>query len=1241
MLTKKTIMTKSTPSFLTKGLFILIPFLLASCFKKEAPPFPYGKKYTVSPIKKSLDNSDAETIGWQTFNSSTYENLPTTRFDWNKLESKRLEVGFPYPMSGSMQEAALNMDSIPATDFDLSTYEKEKINVRVISLGSPEINPIGNLPNPAQATRGVRFVDDAFLLPNSATSALYAKDGSIWIGTQGGHLARYNSDNVAVYGPEQGLEIGNISSITEDSSGRIWLGSSRDNVVVIDPKANLIYELRSPRFLHRIFQLREMSDGTVWTRNNSPGFSFIDFEDKTVTVMGGEGSPFGGFTVSVFEDSRGLIWVGSSLGIQIIDRANKRLYHLTTEHGLIDNMVYNIMEDDKNRIWLSTAGGVSVINAERNQISSIGPENGMQDMDQIFSVIQSSNGKYWFGTGNSLMYSFDEDNNAFEKYQLGTGGGFMFHTFEDDEQQIWAVAINNGGMFVIDQTTGQPANLDGADGFERNRVWVTLVDGKGRVWAGTEEGIEVYNPKTQVLWHFGEEDGLISNYTYNMQLDSKGRIWAAGSGRGMSIIDPEAQTIKRLESTTHLNEIRVTEVYEDSDQTFWLGGFQGEIIQYRPESTRIQVFTDSLYSNRITDFISNSSKQIFIGTQGDGLLVLEPDRTQLRRFTTENGMISDDLMSLDFDEAGNLWVSGLKGVERIDMEDMEIGLFTKNQDLLANDVYAIKVHDGKIYNGTSNGITILEPDKENADQWGVYSIGREQGMTEVDISQNSFSFDSEGHLWSGSNALTLNVVDPIVLDTVPAKAVISGLNVLDEKQRFRNREYSESVINEIDSIWKWENNQYSLLSKQSKDSLSGALGSFAYEGTIGPNSLPVNLMLNHDQNFLSFGFHGSRLKNPKSVVYSYILEGIDKNWSPITTDTRTENYRDLPPGKYTFKVAAKGYNNIWSEPAEFSFTILPPWWKTNWAYLLYFLLISGLIYGFVQYRSRWLKRENRLLEERVNHRTAQLKKTIEELETTQSQLIQSEKMASLGELTAGIAHEIQNPMNFINNFSEVSHELLDEMMEEIDKGDMEEAREISNDIKQNLEKISHHGHRASSIVRGMLEHSRNSSGQKEEIAINVLADEYLRLAYHGLRAKDKSFNAKFETDFDESIGKIEIIPQDMGRVMLNLINNAFYAVTDRADKEKDESYQPTVKVTTKKLKDQVRITVEDNGSGIPQEIKDKIFQPFFTTKPSGKGTGLGLSLTYDIITQGHGGALELDSEVGKGTVFTIFLPVKE
>ena len=392
---------------------------------------------------------------------------------------------------------------------------------------------------------------------------------------------------------------------------------------------------------------------------------------------------------------------------------------------------------------------------------------------------------------------------------------------------------------------------------------------------------------------------------------------------------------------------------------------------------------------------------------------------------------------------------------------------------------------------------------------------------------------------------------------------------------------------------------------------------------------------------MSFNYNGAQFNNPDKVVYRYILEGIDKNWSPVTDKTTSENYRDLAPGKYTFKVAAKGFNGVWSAPAELEFSILPPWWQTWWAYTIFVILFLGLGLVILHYRSKWLKKENRILEERVAQRTAELKKTIHELENTQSQLIQSEKMASLGELTAGIAHEIQNPMNFINNFAEVSNELMGEMCEELDKGDIEEARVISKDIVQNLEKISHHGKRASSIVRGMLEHSRNSSGQREMIDINVLADEYLRLAYHGLRAKDKSFNADFKTDFDTSLPKVSIIPQDLGRVVLNLINNAFYAVTSIPEDQRDENYKPCVTVSTRNLKDQVLISIKDNGPGIPAEIKDKIFQPFFTTKPTGKGTGLGLSLAYDIVTTGHGGAIELKTGEGEGTEFSIYIPMNQ
>jgi signal transduction histidine kinase len=271
-----------------------------------------------------------------------------------------------------------------------------------------------------------------------------------------------------------------------------------------------------------------------------------------------------------------------------------------------------------------------------------------------------------------------------------------------------------------------------------------------------------------------------------------------------------------------------------------------------------------------------------------------------------------------------------------------------------------------------------------------------------------------------------------------------------------------------------------------------------------------------------------------------------------------------------------------------------------------------------------------------------LQKTLDDLKATQTQLIQSEKMASLGELTAGIAHEIQNPLNFVNNFSEVSAELLAEMQDEINNGNLEDAKEILIDVLQNLEKINHHGKRADAIVKGMLQHSRSSSGKKEMTDLNALCDEYLRLSYHGLRAKDKSFNATMNTDFDETIGKIEIIPQDFGRVVLNLINNAFYAVSivsNNKANSKEPDYEPTVSIATKKENDKIIIQVTDNGSGMSKEIMDKVFQPFFTTKPTGKGTGLGLSMSYDIITKGHNGELNVSSIPNEGTIFKIQIPI--
>ncbi len=397
------------------------------------------------------------------------------------------------------------------------------------------------------------------------------------------------------------------------------------------------------------------------------------------------------------------------------------------------------------------------------------------------------------------------------------------------------------------------------------------------------------------------------------------------------------------------------------------------------------------------------------------------------------------------------------------------------------------------------------------------------------------------------------------------------------------------------------------------------------------------LHLSYMQNNISFEFTSIHFSRPQKNKIAYLLEGFNNHW--ISTDRNFVSFTNLNPGEYTFRLKGSNGDGIWNDlERTVKIIISPPWWRTTSAYFGYFFIIALSAFGFdrVQ-RKRILQKQQALAKDKELVQAKEIEKAYTELKATQSQLIQSEKMASLGELTAGIAHEIQNPLNFVNNFSEVSNELIDEMNEELDKGDIEEAKAIASDIKKNLEKINHHGKRADAIVKGMLQHSRTSSGVKEPTDINALADEYLRLAYHGLRAKDKSFNATIITDFDKTIGMIGIIPQDIGRVILNLITNAFYVVNEKKialTGSATAQYEPTIWVSTKKIGNQVSISVKDNGNGIPREIKDKIFQPFFTTKPTGQGTGLGLSLSYDIVKT-HGGELKVETKEGEGSEFVI------
>jgi signal transduction histidine kinase len=370
--------------------------------------------------------------------------------------------------------------------------------------------------------------------------------------------------------------------------------------------------------------------------------------------------------------------------------------------------------------------------------------------------------------------------------------------------------------------------------------------------------------------------------------------------------------------------------------------------------------------------------------------------------------------------------------------------------------------------------------------------------------------------------------------------------------------------------------------------------------------------LQYSQNYLHFVFENK--KNPKNRVFYYWMDGLDYTWIKCE-DCNQVQYAHLNAGEYTFLVKTGEKGDV---PAKFKFkvegNIVNKWWFIPMLFTYALIFLGILVYFYILFRFR-----QKLVQQRLIHQ---------------------EKMTSMAELTAGIAHEIQNPLNFVNNFSEVSLELLEELKSPLSpKGGIEE-QELLSDISQNLEKINYHGKRASSIVKGMLEHSRTSSGVKELTDINKLAEEYLNLSYHGLRAKDSTFNSDFKTDFDENIPKMMVVPQDFGRVLLNLINNAFYAANERS-KKAEMGYEPKVIVSTQILANsQLLITIKDNGTGMSEATKAKIFQPFFTTKPTGQGTGLGLSLAYDIVTKGHGGTIEVESVEKEGTTFIVKLPIQ-
>ncbi|MEA1786058.1 two-component regulator propeller domain-containing protein [Arenibacter sp. GZD96] len=1088
------------------------------------------------------------------------------------------------------------------------------------------------------------------LTQGDVSSIFQDKKGFIWIGTQTG-LHRYDGHEFKVFtsSPFDSTSIvsGAINSINESQNGDLWVattgGLNRLNPAT-GKAVHYQYDQDNPTSIstNNAKKVVEGSNGDLWVSSYGSGLNRMRMGEEGVFTRylhkpEEPASILSDVVLDIKEDQNGYIWAGTPNGLSRIDPKSNSIENYLHVSGRAsfqgDSLVINalhIPDDGQEIMWLGTSYGLVRFNrkTKKYQRFLIQPEEKVENQRNSFHDIApdpNDPNVLWLVRGRlGGIARFDMRTEQFTNYvhnpedNNSLSSNSIYTLFLDRSGMMWAgttlKGVNkfNPGAVNFKHLKNIPDNPSSlAPGF----VWGIYEDSEGSLWVATVEDpfyltqFDANSDKITRYSHDPNDPNTLLNRRFNVFAeDDQGGFWVGGSG-GLNLLNRTTGKVKRFlrdtpEENTGRDNIWALEPMVRDSSKLYVGSAGGLHLL----DTRNGVFSPIPLTDNTTDqaprvysLLQDTQGSLWVSTSIGLVEFTASGERKLKSVhnVKDTTSISSNRMQCILErrkEPGILWLASYQsGLDRLDVSTGLVSHLTMENGLPDNIIYGILEDDqGTLWMSTNNGISNYNPDTKQ-----IRNYGFSEGLLALEYNQFSFAKGKDGRMYFGN---------------------VEGVTVFTPAQLITNERPPQVVISDVKLF--------------NKSITSGVEVPY-----LNPSPNRERLTLEYDENELTIDFVALHFGNPEKNQYAYQLEGFDANWIDAG-NKRSATYTNLPHGNFTFKVRAANADGVWNqEGASFLLTVLPPWYRTWWAYSIFGLLFITGIYAVGQIqRTRLLQKERKRTQEKELAQAREIEKAYNQLKSTQAQLIQSEKMASLGELTAGIAHEIQNPLNFVNNFSEVSNELIDEMNEELDKGDFEEAKAISLDIKQNLEKINHHGKRADNIVKGMLQHSRNSSGKKEPTDINALADEYLRLAYHGLRAKDKSFNATLLTDFDESLEKVEIIPQDIGRVILNLITNGFYAVNEKK-KQQPENYEPTVTVRTKKLNNKLYISVKDNGMGIPEAIQKKIFQPFFTTKPTGQGTGLGLSMSYDIITKGHNGELKVETREGEGSEFLIVLPM--
>ena len=1086
------------------------------------------------------------------------------------------------------------------------------------------------------------------LANNIVYSITEDKKGNLWFGTSGGGVSRYDGKSFINLTTAHGLANNTVWSITQDRTGNLWFGTSGGGVSRYDGKSFTNFTTADGLGNNIVRSIKEDKTGNLWFATDGGGVSRYDGKSFTsITTAQGLAN---NNVYSITEDKMGNLWFGM-FGGGVSRYDGKSFTNFTTAQGLANNIVHSITEDKTGNLWFATDGG-GVSRYDGKSFTNYTTVQGLAN-NTVWSITQDKTGNLWFGTfGGGVSRYVGKSLTNFTMVQ-GLANNIVYSIAEDKTGNLWFGTLGGG----VSRYDGKSfTNFTTAQGLPNDIIRCIIEDKKGNLWFATDGGgVSRYDGKS--FTNFTTEQGLANNIVFNITEDKKGNLWFGTDGGGVSRYDGKSFTNFTTEHGLANNN--AWSILEDKSGNLWFATYGGGVSRYDGKSFTNFTTDEGLANNNIWNITEDKAGNLWFGTSGGG--VSRYDGKSFINFTTVQGLAHDEVYDIVIDSQENIFIgttlgfSILKGFKSLSQVPSPKKVGSKGMDSSRETGFR-SVSTGEIIpavNSFANEeIKNYQPVFEFYNQKTGYQI--------KDLNINAMFCDSKGIIWGGcgDNKLVRFDFKAILKSKEPPSVFIQALKIQEENiswYSLMNNGKKKKINSVFDSLATLNEDVLTFgrtLSEAERDSIRYKFSDIKFDSITPFYPLPENLVLPYNHNSVTFDFVAIEPARHFLVRYQYMLEGYDKDWSPVT-DKTSATFGNIYEGVYTFKLKASSPDGVWSEPITYTFKVLPPWWRTWWAYCLYGLLLIAAVWATYRYqKQRIIRVEIEKAQKKELAHAKEIEKAYTELKATQAQLIQSEKMASLGELTAGIAHEIQNPLNFVNNFSEVSTELVDEMNTEIDKGNLEDAKQIANDLKQNLEKINHHGKRAGDIVKGMLQHSRRSSGVKEPTDINALADEYLRLAYHGLRAKDKSFNATMKTDFDETIGNINIISQDIGRVILNLITNAFYVVDEKKKQQTPgqtlggfetlqefANYEPTVSVSTKKINGKVEISVKDNGTGIPEKVLEKIYQPFFTTKPTGQGTGLGLSLSYDIV-KAHGGEIKVETKEGEGSKFIVQLPAR-